>query len=275
MLSLSMLPWSFPVAHYPTEVIPMNYDIQKASMLKRFSAYLFDFILLLCLVVAFATGISSIVNYDGYNDRLDAIYEDYGQRFGINISMSLEEYNNLTEEDLKIYAEAIEAINADEEAIGVYSMVINLTLIIATVSILLAYVALELVVPLLFGNGQTLGKKAFGIGLMRLDGVKVTPFMMVVRTLMGKYVVETMIPVLIVIMLLFNVMSFSGVLIIGLILLLQVILLVATRTHSAIHDKMACTVAVDLASQRIFESPEMRLEYLKKISAEETAKAEY
>lgn len=253
----------------------MNKDVQKASMLKRISAFTFDMILLVCLVVAFALGVSALVGYDGYHAQMDEKYEQYGQQYGVDVNISIEEFNNLSEDELANYYAAVEAINQDEEATKLYSLIVNLTLAIATVSILLAYVALELVVPLLFGNGQTLGKKIFGIALMRVDGVKVTPFMMFVRTILGKFTVETMIPVLIILMLLFGLIGSFGTMIIGLILLVQVILLIATRTNSALHDLMACTVAVDLASQRIFDSPEARMEYIKRINAEVAAKAEY
>ncbi len=253
----------------------MNNDVQKASLLKRFSAFTFDLILLACLVVALALGVSAVVGYDDYNAQMNAKYEAYGQQYGVDVNISLDAFNNLSEEELKQYNAAVEAINKDEEATRLYSLIVNLTLVIATVSILLAYVALELVVPLLFGNGQTLGKKIFGIALMRVDGVKVTPFMMFVRTILGKFTVETMIPVLIILMLLFGLIGSFGTMIIGLILLVQVILLIATRTRSTIHDMMACTIAVDMASQRIFDSPEARTEYMKRISAEAAAKAEY
>lgn len=253
----------------------MNNDLQKASMLKRISAFTFDLILLCCLVVVFALSISAVLGYDGYHAQMDEKYEEYGQKYGIDVNISLDEYNALTEEELEQYNAAVEAINGDEDAVRLYNLIVNLTLIIATASILLAYVALELVVPLLFGNGQTLGKKIFGIALMRVDGVKVTTFMMFVRTILGKFTVETMIPVLIVLMLLFGLVGSFGTLIIGLILLVQVILLIATRTNSTIHDMMACTVAVDMASQRIFDSPEARTEYMKRISAEAAARAEY
>ena len=156
-----------------------------------------------------------------------------------------------------------------------YSMVVNLTLIIASFSILAGYLVLEFIVPLWLGNGQTLGKKIFGIALMRQDGVKITPLMLFARTILGKYTLETMIPVLIVIMLLFQMIGLIGTLIIGLILLLQVILLIATRTNSALHDLLACTVAVDMASQMMFDSPEALLEYQKRISAEKANRAEY
>lgn len=253
----------------------MNNDLQKASMLKRVSAGTFDMILLVCLVIMIAIGLSALLNYDNYHAQMDAAYEHYGQLYGVDVSISWEDYEKLPEETKARYDEAVAAINEDQEVMRNYSMVVNLTLIIASASILLGHVALELLVPLYFGNGQTLGKKVFGIALMRTDGVKVTPFMMFVRTILGKYTLETMIPVLIVIMLLFQMVGIMGTMILGLILLLQVVLLIVTRTNSLLHDLLACTVAVDMASQMMFDTPEALMEYVKRRSAEAAKRSEY
>lgn len=253
----------------------MRNDLQKAGVLKRISAWTFDTILLACLVMVIAMALSGIFKYDEYNDRMDAAYEEYGERYGINVSMTMEEYENLSPEDLERYAQALEAINADQSVMRTYSIVVNLTLVIASVSVLLGCLALELLVPLWLGNGQTLGKKIFGIALIRTDGVRVTPFMMCVRTILGKYTVETMIPILIIIMLLFQLVGLGGTLIIGLILLLQIIVVIVTPTNSALHDLFACTVAVDMASQRIFATTEEFLEHKKRLSADAANKADY
>lgn len=255
--------------------MPLNHDFQKASMLKRISAYSFDLILLVCLVIALAAGLSGVLNYADYNDRVSQAYEEYGQMYGVDVSISWEEYDKLPEADKARYDEALEAINADEAVLRDYTIMVNLTLLIATVSILLSYVVLEFVVPLLFGNGQTLGKKIFGIALMRTDGVKVTTFMMFVRTVLGKYTLETMIPVLVVIMLLFQMVGMGGTLVLFALLAAQIACLIITKTNSAIHDLLACTVAVDMASQQIFDSPEALLEYKKRLHAEQASRADY
>lgn len=253
----------------------MNHDLQKASMLKRVSAYSFDLILLVCLVIALAAGLSSLLGYADYNERVDRAYELYGQKYGVDVSISWEDYEKLPEREKARYEEALKAINADETVMRNYSIVVNLTLIIASVSILLGYLALEFVVPLLFGNGQTLGKKIFGIALMRTDGVRITSFMMFVRTILGKYTLETMIPVLVIIMLLFQMVGIGGTTLLVLLLVAQIACLVITKTNSAIHDLLACTVAVDMASQHIFDSPEALLEYKKQLHAEQASRADY
>ena len=52
-------------------------------------------------------------------------------------------------------------------------------------------------------------------------------------------------------------------------------MVVTSKNNSAIHDQMAATVAVDLASQRIFDSPEALMEYKKRVHAEQAQKETY
>ena len=55
----------------------MIFDLQKASMWKRISAFLFDIILLVIAVVGFAFLISCIVGFDKHNTALDDAYAKY------------------------------------------------------------------------------------------------------------------------------------------------------------------------------------------------------
>ena len=133
----------------------------------------------------------------------------------------------------------------------------------------IAFLLLEFVVPLLFGNGQTLGKKVFGVAVMREDGVRLSPLLLFARTVLGKYTVETMVPVLILIMIYLNLTGIGGTVIILGMLLVQMVLLIATKARTPLHDKLAHTVTVDFASQMIFESPEAMLAYKQRIHAEQ------
>ena len=66
----------------------------------------------------------------------------------------------------------------------------------------------------------------------------------------------------------------AGTAVILLLAAAQVVLPAATRTRSAIHDLLAQSVTVDLASQMIFENAEARMNYIKTRAAEEAARAE-
>ena len=114
-----------------------------------------------------------------------------------------------------------------------------------------------------------MGKKVFGVGVMRIDGVRLSPMLLFVRTVLGKYTIGLMIPILLLVAVYFSFFNTAGILGAGLLLLIQLALLLATRNHTPIHDKLACTVTVDLSSQMIFESPEALLAYKKKLHAQD------
>jgi len=133
---------------------------------------------------------------------------------------------------------------------------------------------LEFLIPLWLKNGQTLGKKVFGVGLMRKDGIKVTTFMMFARTILGKYTIETMIPIFLLLASFFGILGLGGLVLCAAALLIPVLVALCTRNKTAIHDLMACTIAVDLASQMIFDTPEEQLEYYKQLHAENAAQAD-
>lgn len=250
-------------------------DLQKASMLKRISAAILDLILLAVAICGFALLLSAIFGFDGYYQQMNDFYTKYETQYGIDFEIPEDEYYALPETQRQQYDKAYDALVADQDAMYVYNMVVNLTLVIATVSILLGYLILEFAIPLIFKNGQTIGKKVFAIGLMHTDGVKLSTVQLFMRTVIGKYTLETMIPVYILIMLFFNTIGLLGTVILAAIALLQIILIASTKTNSAIHDKVALTVAVDLSSQKIFESYQEQLDYIKRIQKERAARQSY
>lgn len=246
-------------------------DLQKASLFKRISAFLFDFILLGILAVGLGFIISSLTGFDNYYNSYYNAFSEYQERYGIEFDISEDDYNAFSEEERSVWDEAYNTFISDSDAMYAYTMVLNLSLIIIIFGILFAYVVLEFVVPLMFGNGRTLGKKIFGLAVMRTDGVKITAPLLFIRTILGKFTIETMIPVFIVIMILFNMVGIEGTIFILIILIIEIITLVATKTNSLIHDTLAKTVVVDYASQVIFESTEELIEYKKKYYADQVS----
>ena len=244
-------------------------------MWKRASAFLFDVIILGIVVVGIAAVMSNLLGYDAYMDKVDAAYAAYETQYGIDFEITQQDFDKLTKEEQDYWWSAYNALIADKDAMYAYTMVVNLTMVIATVSFLLAYGVLEFAIPMLFKNGQTLGKKMFGIGVMRVDGVKVVGPLMFIRTILGKFTIETMIPVFIIMMIFFGSLGIEGTIILGLILLVQIILMIATQTNSTIHDILAKTVVVDVASQMIFESEEDLIAYKEKMHAEQVARQTY
>lgn len=250
-------------------------DLQKAGIWKRVSAAMFDAILLGILAVGMAYLLALVTGYDGYNKTMNQVFSNYEQQYGVTFEMTEEAYHAMTDAERQRYNEAYDALCRDDEAMYAYNMMINLTLLISTFGILTAFLIMEFAVPMWLGNGQTLGKKIFGICLMRTDGIKINGPLLFIRTVLGKYTIETMIPVLIIVMIFFNMVGIVGTLVLALIFVLQIVLLAATKTNSAIHDLLAKTVVVDYLSQRIFESEQELIAYKEKIHAERAARSEY
>lgn len=250
-------------------------DLQKASLLKRASAWLLDLILLTIAVTGAAFALSAILGYDTYSDTLDRIYLEYEEEYGIDFDISAEEFSALPEEEQKIYEDVNRLMNEDEEAIEAYNMTVNLALVITSLSILISYLLLEFAIPLWLKNGQTVGKKVFGIGLVRQDCVRISTLSLFVRTVLGKCTVETMVPAYILILIIFGNLGMTGTVILVGCAVLQLALVATSRTNAAIHDMMAATVAVDLNSQMIFDSEADLLAYKNKLHAENAARDQY
>ena len=247
------------------------YDFQKANMWKRISAWLFDFILIGIVIVGVAALLSVAFRYDVHYERLEASYDKYEEEYGIDLNISAEDRDKLSEEELQKYQEAGEKMQKDPQIRGCYTVVVNLVLMITAFSILLGHFIMEFIIPLCFGNGQTLGKKIFGIGVMRTDGVKVTPLQMFFRSILGKCTLETLVPIFIVIMIVLRVMGIVGLGILAALILSEIVALIVTKERTPLHDMMAGTVTVDIASQMIFDTPEALLAYKQRIHAEKVS----
>ena len=152
----------------------------------------------------------------------------------------------------KNYDAAYDALVADEEAMRAYSMTMSLTLVIMSLGILAAVLLWEFVIPLWFGNGQSLGKKIFSLCLVRPDGVKINNMQLFTRAILGKYTVETMAPIFIGIMIFWGIVGLSGTLCLIVLVIAQ--LLCLSRGQS-VHDdvQLACEMIVILLLQDLID----------------------
>ena len=249
--------------------------LQKANFWKRISAYLFDIILTVTLAIGFASLLSAVVGYDKHQEQLQNYYEYYEQTYGVDFDISEEDYNKLTEDEKLKYETAADALEKDENVLATYSVIVSLSLVILSFSVLLGILSIYFIVPLFFKNGQTLGKKIFGLAIVRSNLVKVSTPVLFARTLFGMYAIETMFPLFLLAMLYFNLMGGVALITIGLLFVLQVAVLIVSKNNSSIHDLLSDTVVVEFASQRIFETQEALEEFIKEQQAIEAQKAAY
>lgn len=253
----------------------MVYDLQKANMWKRVSAWMFDLILTAVLAIGIGVLLSGLLGYDTTSRQMDEIYDTYSAQYGVDFNISQSDYQTLSQEELQRYEAATDAMNADAQALKVYNRLVRLSLLVTTLGIFFALLIWEFLIPLRLGDGQTLGKKVFGLCLMRSDKVKVNNLQLFARAVIGKFAIETMIPVYIIEMIFWGTMGLVGPIILFGLLIAQCATLIATQTNSALHDLMAATVVVDHSSQMIFKTPEDLIEYQKQVAADLAARATY
>lgn len=252
-------------------------SLQKASLGKRIIAAIFDGILVSIIAVGLIALLSGALKTDKYLNAYQQAYTKYSTKYQVNLTA--QEYSELTDQEKLEYnnrvTQAEKAFSSDENAVYAYNMFVNLSLVIITFGILISVIAIEFVVPLFFGNGQTLGKKIFGIAIMQKDGIKVSNIQIFTRAVLGKFAIELMIPIYTIMMIYFNSVGVISIVILFVLLIIQIVCLIATRTNSLLHDVLSLTVAIDMASQRIFGSREALIEYTKKLHAQKADKPTY
>lgn len=268
----------------------MIFDIQKASVLKRISALLLDVILLAILAVGFAWPISAICKYEKYttlSEKYNKEYADYKETyeqqlidsFGGDFYKALEklvesDYETLSEENKKAYDD-YDALTPAEEVNRVVKLVYNIMLLMTSLGLFLAYLVLEFIIPLFLKNGQTVGKKVFNLGLVRPDCVKINNIALFARAILGKYTIETMIPVFSYYLIIFGNVGILGLIVIAIVLLTNLGMFIFSKDHTTIHDLVAGTVVVDLSTQMVFNSEEELIKKKEEIHAEKAAAKEY
>ena len=253
----------------------MIHDVQRANMWKRISAGFLDMILLIMLISLLAVTLFEVFDYNSYVSTLNDKREQYSAEYNVNFDISEEELANLEGEEEARYLAALEALDADKDFVYAYNMATNMLLAVLAGSMFLGFLLLEFIVPLLFGNGQTIGKKIFSLALMRTDSVKLTNFALFVRSMLGKLTIESLIPAMLWVSGSIAPIGAMAPLVTLGILGIQAGLLVASRNRACIHDMMAVTVVIDFSSQMIFDSTEDLTQYKKQLAAEEAQRQEY
>ncbi len=266
------------------------FELRKISIVKRASAWLLDAILLAVLATGFMFILSLVCNfnhhqevYAQYNGEWTQFRREYigdvAEFYGFTYEETDEEGNHyiITKDgkpaSLGDVMKALDDSKGQEpETASAYAkyktltpaakvnaqfqFVLSLLFMMISLGILFAYLALEFLVPIFLKNGRTVGKTVFGICIVRPDCVKITSMALFARTLLGKFAIETMFPVFLIYLFFFGGLGILAVILLAAFLIMNLILLFATKNRTPIHDLLASTVAVDARLQVIFQSEE-------------------
>ena len=254
----------------------MRFELQRADFWKRISAFLFDIMMIGVVGIIVASAMSALFKYDKHVALVEQVELEYVQKYGIIQDITEEQFAALSEEEKAPYYACDAERQRDPRLISSYGMLSSLKFAIPSFSILAAYLILEFMIPLFFKNGQTLGKKAFGIGVIHTNGVRMHGQAHFIRSIIGKCLIEALVPFYFIMLVLNGRLGpLLGLIMLGLLLLLQLFSVATTRTRSAIHDLVSDTTVVDLASQMIFETPDDLIAYKTRLHEEEANSKEY
>lgn len=263
------------------------FELNKIGIVKRASAWLLDAILLAVLATGAMWIISLITKFDAaeqlaaqyygeweafgdeyleplanyygfkYEEREDGyvITKDGRESSASEVMQALFDSKGEDESTREAYERYLALPPADKVNLQ-YRYVYSLLFVMVSLGLLFAFLVLEFIVPLCLKNGQTVGKKIFGICLVRPDCVKIANIALFARTILGKYAVETMFPVLLVLLFFFGGLGVLAIVLLAALFLLNLVLFFATKNRTPIHDIFANTVAVDMKLQMIYASEE-------------------
>lgn len=239
-----------------------------------------DTVLVLLLSVSLSIPLLEMLHFNSLSEQLSSIQETYKidieAQYSLNLDITEEEYNALSPNDKTAYDEASNAFNevlaADPTFMQLRADRITVIVTNACVTVLIGVLLTHFVLPLILKNGQTLGKKTFGLAVIRTNGVKISASQLFIRAMVGLFAIETAAVAFLAVI--FPVGTIAAVLVQA----LQIGVMLKTPYHASIHDLLADTAVVDFTSQHIFETEAERVEYVarqEREAAEAEAKQDY
>ncbi len=247
-------------------------DIQRAAFSKRIFAFLADIVIGGLLLTGLYMLMSTVLNIDKYSEKYKAVRTSYEEQYGVTFGLDRESFEKLTEEEKKVYTDAVDAMNGDGEANKAIRTAYRLSFGIFAAGIVVTTLLLEFIVPLFTKDGRTPGKLLFGLGVMRKNCLRMSAPVSFVRGVIGKGVFELALPAVIIVTVFSNVTGIFGIIMLAVFLILETVALVKSGGSSALHDVLADTVVIDWHSQMIFNTVEEREAFeleRKKITEEE------
>ena len=252
----------------------MIYDFQKASLLKRISAFLLDFVLITIIATFVAFIISLITHYTDLLSEFKGYYTHYEQLYGVTLTDEAL-YNTYNDAQKETYKQAIAAMNADPDVLRCWGLVSTLPVVMVSAGLLVSTLVVEFVMPIIFKNGQTIGKKVFKLGVINTNGVKCTNFQLFTRALLGKCTVELMLPGIIIVMMLLQTMGIVGPIVLFGLMIMQAIIFLSNLNRPFFHDLIAKTAVCDLSTQKVFDSYDEMVAFKAQIDKQKVESSAY
>ena len=174
------------VVNYKSIYTPTN-----AKLIKRLAAYMIDIITIIILFTGVLFVLSEIFNYMELSNQLEQLYIE----LGVKVADSEGKYDfcDVKNDTCK---QALKVLYEHEKFYPIFNSVQNFLIYAPIGSIFVSLLVFELIMPLIFKNGQTIGMKLFNIALLSKNHIRVKPIQIFVRFLFGKFIINGIIPVI-------------------------------------------------------------------------------
>ena len=220
-------------------------DQRMAHFARRIGAAIVDIFITFLIGIVIGIFLCRLFGFRKYYDVYEQDIHRFEEQYNVVFDVSAEEFDSYSEEDIEKYHIAYDALANEETASSHYTNLVKTVVFGFAMGVFFGFVITDFCIPLLLKNGRTLGKKLFYLCVVSEDGNPVTALKLLNRAVIGKYVVETMLPAYIIIMVAFQVFNAAVCLILGIALLIFQIVLFFGKKPRLLHDIFAKTLAVD------------------------------
>lgn len=210
-------------------------------MLRRIGAFLIDFILTILVALLVSVPAKAITSYNPTVSKMDSTFESIAAKHGISLNITTEEFNAFTEEQNRAWEDTFTEISENEEATALYDRYVRLSIIITYVSLVIAVLLSEVVVPLFFRNAQTVGKRLLKLVVVNRDSDPISLATLLVRSIFGKLLIEYGLPVFFYFGIVFGGGHSFGFIGFMMLVVAQIMCVLLTKDRRAIHDFLAST----------------------------------
>ena len=236
------------------------YNPVMAKLTNRLASYVMDVILYLVLFTGVLYLCVLISSLDEYQTLLNDEYIRIGYKY---FDETKDAYVTITNTDANF--NAVMELYKNSEVILTYEpkvtmIVMNTPLIAIAITSLI----LELILPLIFKNGQTIGMKCFKLALISKSGIAISLNQIFVRFLFGRVVLMKMIPYLCLFFAFFNPAGgLFGLVMLIAILLGNLILVLVNKNKCSIPDLLVSVYMVDATQTAFYKTLKEKDEAIK------------
>lgn len=236
------------------------YTPRNASIVKRAAAFLLDVILLAIVFVGILLLFSYLFNYDSINNALNKLYIDYGVMIPVDATEDFE-FCDITQQSC---IDAATALENDPVFKELFVQRQRFLIFGPVLSILISLIIFDLIMPLIFKNGQSIGKKLFAIGYVSKNEIKIKPIQLFIKFLFGDFIINSIMTFIGVYYILWG-NGYAGLFLIFAVLVGNLACFALTKSKIFLADALANMFTIDMNEQMLFDT----IEELEKAKAEE------